>query len=168
MKKTFALPTPVTAAVMVLLVSLRASGAPSLEEVRYPPVDESDGRTPLYFSLIQSFSGQYISAYSLVGLELALDLINNDTALIPGYSLHYVFTDAPVSLRTFIATGIPCVSMEGRIFLFYTCIMVLSRVIGKVIYTMTRESLRIYICIKSPYVSIYTGGQAVPSTMNWK
>ena len=102
MKKTFALPTPVTAAVMVLLVSLRARGAPSLEEIRYPPVDGSDGRTPLYFSLIQSFSGQYISAYSLVGLELALDLINNDTALIPGYSLHYVFTDAPVSLRTFI------------------------------------------------------------------
>ena len=145
----------------VHLVSLRASGAPSLEEIRYPPVDESDGRTPLYFSLIQSFSGQYISAYSLVGLELALDLINKDPVLLPGYSLHYVFTDAPVSLRTFIATGIPCVSMEGRH-------MVLSRVIGKVIYTMDARELA-YIFASSPlmHVSIYIGRYRA-STMNWK
>ena len=26
----------------------------------YPPVDENDTRTPLYFALLQSFGGQYI------------------------------------------------------------------------------------------------------------
>ena len=67
-------------------------------ELPYPPVNSSDGRTPLYFSLIQSFSGQYISALSLPGLQLALDLINDDETFLPGYSLHYVFTDAPVSI----------------------------------------------------------------------
>ena len=83
----------------IVIISLIALGkeASSISEVIYPHVNDSDGRTPLYFSLIQSFSGQYISAYSLVGLQLALDLINNDSSLLPGYSLHYVFTDAPVS-----------------------------------------------------------------------
>lgn len=63
----------------------------------YPEIDESDSRTPLYFSLIQSFSGQYISSFSLPGLQLALDLINEDESLLPGYVLRYVLTDAEVS-----------------------------------------------------------------------
>ena len=90
--KTFCVPA-------IAIISLIALGkeASSISEVIYPQVNDSDGRTPLYFSLIQSFSGQYISAYSLVGLQLALDLINNDSSLLPGNSLHYVFTDAPVS-----------------------------------------------------------------------
>ena len=85
---------------VLLLASLRARPAVSLEleEIRYPPLDESDGRTPLYFGLIQAlFGGQYVSGPSLVGLELALDLINADETLLPGYSLHYVLTDAEVS-----------------------------------------------------------------------
>lgn len=85
---------------LLLHVSLRgllASGQNNDIELPYPPINASDGRTPLYFSLIQSFSGQYISALSLPGLQLALDLVNDDESLLPGYSLHYVFTDAPVS-----------------------------------------------------------------------
>ena len=84
----------------VVLVSLRGRLAVSLEleEIRYPPVNASDGRTPLYFSLIQSLTeGQYVSGPSMVGLQLALDLINADETLLPGYSLHYVLTDASVS-----------------------------------------------------------------------
>ena len=85
---------------LLLHISLRgqlANGETPEIELPYPPINTSDSRTPLYFSLIQSFSGQYISALSLPGLQLALDLINDDDSLLPGYSLHYVFTDAPVS-----------------------------------------------------------------------
>ena len=71
--------------------------ASSLVDVIYPPVVNGSGRTPLYFSLIQSFSGQYISAYSLPGLEMALDFINGDDTLLPGYSLHFVLTEAAVN-----------------------------------------------------------------------
>ncbi|CAI8023404.1 Gamma-aminobutyric acid type B receptor subunit 1 [Geodia barretti] len=82
---------------LVSLLSLLSSNAasPGLVDVIYPPVENGpDARTPLYFSLIQSFSGQYISVYSLPGLHMALDFINQDNTLLPGYSLHYVFTDA--------------------------------------------------------------------------
>ena len=101
MAKTYIL---LIAAVLVLLAPMRAGAvtSPVFKEIIHPPVNASDGRTPLYFSLIQSFSGQYISAYSLVGLELALDIINDDPTLLPGYSLHYVFTDAPVSPNLFL------------------------------------------------------------------
>ena len=78
------------------LVSQRVRLATAAYDVEQP-YPQRDSRVPLYFSLIQSFSGQYISAYSLPGLQLALDLINNDTTLLPGYSLHFIFTDAPVS-----------------------------------------------------------------------
>ena len=84
---------------IISLISLGVKETSSISEVIYPQVNDSDGRTPLYFSLIQSFSsGPYISAYSMPGLQLALDLINNDSSLLPGYSLHYVFTDTPVSI----------------------------------------------------------------------
>jgi gamma-aminobutyric acid type B receptor len=84
-----------TLLLLLLLVSqsglLASAGVYNLEDP-YPPED-SDSRVPLYFSLIQSFSGQYISSYSLPGLQLALDLINEDETLLPGYSLHFVITD---------------------------------------------------------------------------
>lgn len=92
---------PSLVAFTVVLVSLRGRLAVSLEleEIRYPPVNDSDGRTPLYFSLIQSLTeGQYVSGPSMVGLQLALDLINADETLLPGYSLHYVLTDASCTL----------------------------------------------------------------------
>ena len=92
---------PLLVAFTMLLVSLRVKHSVSLplDEIRYPSVNASDGRKPLYFSLIQSLSkgSQYVSVYSLVGLEFALDLINADESFLPGYSLHYVLTDASVS-----------------------------------------------------------------------
>ena len=90
---------PLLVAFTMLLVSLRVEHSVSLDEIRYPSVNASDGRKPLYFSLIQSLSNdsQYVSVYSLVGLEFALDLINADENFLPGYSLHYVLTDASVS-----------------------------------------------------------------------
>ena len=56
-------------------------------------------RTPLYFSLIQSLGGpfsQYNASGTVAGVKVALDRINNDTSLLPGYTLHYTLTDSKV------------------------------------------------------------------------
>ena len=84
----------------LLQLALQAKRASALTDIIHPPVNVSDSRTPLYFGLIQSlFGGLYVSAYSMVGLEVALDLINENETLLPGYSLHYVLTDASVSVK---------------------------------------------------------------------
>ena len=63
---------------------------PNLEDVQ-------NGTTPLYFALMQSFSGGYVSAGGIPGLMVALDEINNSSNVLPGYSLHYTLTDNAVS-----------------------------------------------------------------------
>ena len=62
----------------------------------YPPIYENDTRTPLYFALLQSFGGQYNGSGSVAGLQVALDRINNDPNILPGYTLHYTLTDTQV------------------------------------------------------------------------
>ena len=55
------------------------------------------GRTPLYFALIQSLGGELDGSGSVAGVKVALDRINNDSSLLPGYTLHYTLTDSQVS-----------------------------------------------------------------------
>ena len=64
----------------------------------YPPLDESDGRKPLVFGLIMSFGGSFDSSGAVPGVRVALDRINNDSSLLPGYSLHYALSNSQVSL----------------------------------------------------------------------
>ena len=68
----------------------------------YPRVDENDTRTPLYFALLQSFGGQYNGSGAVAGLQVALDRINSDPTLLPGYTLHYTLTDTQV--RIFVSS----------------------------------------------------------------
>ena len=86
------------ATVLVLVVSLAACGATTSHV--YPPdsilTNYSDERTPLYFGLMQSFGGDYDGSGSLAGVHVALDLINRDASLLPGYRLHYTFMDSQV------------------------------------------------------------------------
>ena len=63
----------------------------------YPPLNESQGLTPLVFGLIMSFGGNIDSSGAVPGVRVALDRINNDTSLLPGYSLHYALSDSRVS-----------------------------------------------------------------------
>lgn len=56
------------------------------------------GRTPLYFSLIQAMTGPLATNGTVAGVKVALDRINNDSSLLPGYSLHYTLGDARVNL----------------------------------------------------------------------
>ena len=64
----------------------------------YPPLNESDGLKPLVFGLIMSFGGSFDSSGAVPGVRVALDRINNDNSLLPGYSLHYALSDSQVSL----------------------------------------------------------------------
>ena len=62
----------------------------------YPPYNETDPRTPLTFALLQSFGGSFNSSGGVAGVQVALDLINNNPDLLPGYTLHYSLTDTQV------------------------------------------------------------------------
>ena len=66
----------------------------------YPdPTDPQilQGRTPLYFALFQSLGGQFDGSGSVAGVKVALDRINSDMTLLPGYSLHYTLADSMVT-----------------------------------------------------------------------
>ena len=63
----------------------------------YPAPDEEENRVSLYFALMQSFGGSYTSAGVIPGIEVALDEINSNRAVLPGYRLHYYLTDTQVS-----------------------------------------------------------------------
>ena len=53
---------------------------------------------PLYFALMMSFGGEYVSSGVIASVQYALDQINSDSDLLPGYSLHYTLTDSQVQL----------------------------------------------------------------------
>ena len=88
--------------VSVLLLLLHGvfsqTNEPALLEV-YPDPSNPEvlqGRTPLHFALILSFSDPFDSSGSLAGVKVALDRINSDSSLLPGYTLHYALTDCKV------------------------------------------------------------------------
>ena len=67
----------------------------------YPPFEKNSSlsvdRKPLVFGLIMSFGGSFDSSGAVPGVRVALDQINNDPALLPGYTLHYALSDSRVS-----------------------------------------------------------------------
>lgn len=72
----------------------------------YPPLSEqssdthdqnADDRKPLVFGLIMSFGGSFDSSGAVPAVRVALDRINNDPTLLPGYTLHYALSDSRVS-----------------------------------------------------------------------
>ena len=68
----------------------------------YPPVsadEDAGGTKSLYFALTMSFGGIFKSSGTIPGVEAALDRINSDPTLLPGYKLHYTLTDSQVSGR---------------------------------------------------------------------
>lgn len=85
---------------LLTLHEVECQSDPALLDVYPDPTDPEvlQGRTPLHFALILSFSDPFVSSGSLAGIKVALDRINNDTSLLPGYTLHYALTDCKVSI----------------------------------------------------------------------
>ena len=52
------------------------------------PEGETSPR-PLYIAFFTSFGGAYVSSGAIPAVELALELINNSSTILPGYSLNY-------------------------------------------------------------------------------
>lgn len=85
-------------AVTVLLqISVTSSSQPWPYLQIYPPENETDTRTSLYFALVLSFGGDYRSIGALPGVQVALDYINHEPSFLPGYTLHYTLTDSKVA-----------------------------------------------------------------------
>ena len=55
----------------------------------------------LYFGLMQSFGGGYDGSRNYLGVQVALDQINNDSTMLPGYTLHYTLSDSKVSWQLY-------------------------------------------------------------------
>ena len=44
---------------------------------------------PLFIALMMAFDGDYVSSGVIPGIQVAIDEINNDPSMLPGYTLHY-------------------------------------------------------------------------------
>lgn len=97
-----------------LPVSIEAIPVDVYREI-YPeiagPLPDCDQRNasgetcPLFIAFTVSFGGSYKTSGALVGLQIALDEINNDSTILPGYTLHYTLKDSNVSCKLSVECG---------------------------------------------------------------
>ncbi len=64
----------------------------------YPEKDSGDGTKHLYMGLMQSFGGGFIASATVPAVQVALDEINANPTILPGYTLHYTLSDSQVGL----------------------------------------------------------------------
>ena len=57
-----------------------------------------NGTCPLYIALMMSFGGDFVSSGAIPGVQLAINQINSDPLILPGYTLHYTLLDTQVSV----------------------------------------------------------------------
>ena len=63
--------------------------------------DLASNRTcPLYLALMMSFGGDFVSSGAIPGVQMAINQINDDPSILPGYSLHYTLMDTQVLRHT--------------------------------------------------------------------
>ena len=65
----------------------------------YPQPSDSSNATSLYLAVMMSFNGTFISSGTIPGIQIALDLINEQEDLLPGYKLHYIALDSRVTSK---------------------------------------------------------------------
>lgn len=84
------------ASVCTVLLLASSSIGQLAKELVYPEPDPNASTTPLYFGLMMSFGGSFRSVGTVPGIQVALDQVNSDPSLLPGYSLHFILTDSQV------------------------------------------------------------------------
>ena len=114
---------------LFLLFSLQAASVCAYLST-YPSLDlaaDTSNNTakpiPIYFALMMSFGGSFNSSGAVPGVQVALDLINRDPTLLPGYSLHYTIADSQVKMYTHMYKII-CIYIYIYILYVYNCIEV--------------------------------------------
>ena len=85
-----------TALFIIELLCLLTSGETQSREI-YPP--DASVSNPLYFGLMTSNGGRIKSSGVVHAIQIALDLVNNNS-LLGDYTLHYVLYDTQV--RSFL------------------------------------------------------------------
>ncbi len=86
--------------VITLVLGLFASPSCAVyRDARVYPNETAPGTQPLYFGLMKvlSFSNFFIGSVTVPSVEVALDEINADPSVLPGYTLHYILSDSAVS-----------------------------------------------------------------------
>ncbi len=91
---------------IVLIVAAFLFASSSFAQTVYPNETE-DGTKHLYFGLVALLS---IGSAIVPSVQVALDQINADPAMLPGYTLHYTLGDSQVS-HTYIYV---CKSLSPR------------------------------------------------------
>lgn len=81
----------------ILLLVQPSTSARGLYLQVYPDRGASNGTKHLYFGLMQSFGGGYNGSGTIPGVQVALDQINMDPSILPGYTLHYTLSECQVS-----------------------------------------------------------------------
>ena len=73
-----------------------ASASGPYLEIYPDPSEQLEGSTPLYFGLMMSLGGDYSGVGGVMAVRVALDEINRDASILPGYTLHYTLADSKV------------------------------------------------------------------------
>ena len=93
---------------LLLFIVASARGDKDVYKQIYPPVNDSllnsqdycdpdsNKTCPLFIVFLSSFGGLYKSNGGIPGVQIALDEINRDSSMLPGYSLHYALKDSNV------------------------------------------------------------------------
>ena len=62
------------------------------------PTAGGNGTCPLSIALMMSFGGDFVSSGAIPGVQLAINQINSDPSILPGYTLHYTLLDTQVHI----------------------------------------------------------------------
>ncbi len=87
----------ISIALISLLVASSSASSGLYLQIYPDPEDSGNGTQHLYFGLMQSFGEFDGGGGNVQGVQVALDQINEDPAMLPGYTLHYTLSDSQVS-----------------------------------------------------------------------
>ena len=68
----------------------------SIDQQSCSPDPANNLTCPLFVALLMSFGGAFTSSGVVPAIQVALDQINSEPSMLPGYTLHYTLKDTQV------------------------------------------------------------------------